>query len=36
MKAILWLKKGGDISDLTIASHKESSQDSAGSVNSDG
>lgn len=36
MKAILWLKKGGDISDLTIASHKESSQDSAGSLNSDG
>jgi hypothetical protein len=36
MKAILWLKKGGDISNLTIASLKESSQDSAGSVNSDG
>jgi hypothetical protein len=36
MEAILLLKKGGKRSDLTKASRKESSQDSAGSLNSDG
>jgi hypothetical protein len=36
MKVILLLKKGGKRSDLEKASRKESSQDSAGSLNSDG
>ena len=36
MKVILLLKKGGKRSDLEKAWHKESSQDSAGSLNSDG
>jgi hypothetical protein len=36
MIVIFWLKKGGKISDLEKASRKEPSQDSAGSLNSDG
>jgi hypothetical protein len=36
MGVILWLKKGGKRSDLEKASRKESSQDSAGSLNSEG